>query len=428
MNSQTPFSQTLFPLESTDSFNPLLDKIGNSRIVLLGSASYGTREFYEWRAKLTERLIKEKGFSFIAAEGDWNSCYEVNRFLKGKRHQGRSVQGVLRNFKYWPTWVWANEEMEGFVTRLLEYNQALPEEKKIGFYGLGIYGLHESVNLISTYADKNPDLMLSNVYEAYRCFEPFGNDPHTYAFLTPFVPEDKQEEVAKMLAAYRSKVREYENDKEDFFCAKQDALASLNAEEYYRVMLKGNREAWNQREVSMAEMVEELLALHGPESKVIIWANNTHVADARGADTSRHNILNMGQLLKEKFNEDVFIVGAGLYAGEVLAAQVLGAPVSKMEVPPPLENSWEDLLHRMEPKDKIVIFDQNPMWEEARFQRDIGLMYMQGRDYLNYVPVKLSKSYDALIFVDQSTALRPLTNIEPEYEDLEDSTLATEPL
>ena len=269
---------------------------------------------------------------------------------------------------------------------------------------------------------------MANVYEAYRCFEPFGNDPHTYAFLTPFVPENKQEEVTKMLTAMRSRVREYENDKEDFFCAKQDALASLNAEEYYRIMVKGNRDSWNQREASMAKMVEDLLELHGPESKIIVWANITHVADASGADTARHNMISMGQLLREKFGKDVFLVGTGSYRGEVLSAQVWGAPVSKVEVPPPLDSSWEHALHGMEPKDKIVIFDENPLWEESRHQRDIGLVYMPGRDYLNYVPVKLSKSYDALIFVDQTTALRPLTNIEPEHEVLEERIVAREPL
>lgn len=419
LNAPTAVLPSVYTLETADSLTPLIEKVGDSRLVLLGSSSYGTREFYDWRFRITERLIKEKGFSFIAVEGDMDGAMEVNRYLKGKKYLGKSPRTVLRNFKFWPTWVWANEETADFIEKLLLYNGPLSEDKKIGFYGLGAYGLYESIDAIVGYASRN-DLDIGKIYEAYRCFEPFNNDPHAYAFLIPFVPEDKQEEVARMLTNMRSRAREFQNDRDDFFCAKQDALAMQNAEEYYKVMLKGNRDSWNQRETAMAQMASELLEHHGPESKGIVWANITHVADASGADTGRHNIISMGQILREKMGKQVSLVGAGTYQGEVLAAQVYGAPVSKMELPPAMDNSWEYFLHGMQPKDKCIVFDEDPLWVESKYQRDLGLVFMPAREYLNYIPVRLAKSYDALIFVDQSSALRPLANIEPEHEDVQE--------
>ncbi len=425
LNATSAVLPSVYSLETVDSLSPLIEQVGDSRLVLLGASSYGTREFYDWRARITERLIKENGFSFIAVEGDMDGAMEVNRYLKGKKYIGKSPRLVLRKFKFWPTWVWANEEMADFIEKLLLFNGPLPDEKKIGFYGLGAYGLYESIDTIMGYATQN-GLDIGKIYEAYRCFEPFNNDPHAYAFLIPFVPEDKQEEVAKLLTTMRSRARQFQNDRDDFFCAKQDALAMQNAEEYYKVMLKGNRDSWNQRERAMAQMADDLLEHHGPESKGIIWANITHVADARGADTGRHNIISLGQVLREKWDKQVSLVGAGTFQGEVLAAQVYGAPVSKMELPPAMDNSWEYFLHGIQPKDKFVLFGEDPMWEESKYQRDLGLVFMPAREYLNYIPVKLAKSYDALIYIDQSSALRPLANIEPEHEDMEELALDTE--
>ena len=65
--------------------DPLLEYIGDARYILLGEASHGTFEFYAWRAEITKRLITERGFSFIAVQGDWPECYRVNRYVKGMK-------------------------------------------------------------------------------------------------------------------------------------------------------------------------------------------------------------------------------------------------------------------------------------------------------------------------------------------------------
>ena len=139
-------------LERFKDLDLLLDRIRGSHFVLLGEASHGTSEFYRWRTEITKRLIKEKGFSFIAVEGDWPDCYEVNRYIKGYLDSGKNAYDVLNSFNRWPTWMWANKEMVELVEWLKLNNdkkmqQEQEQEQKnnsitsntngkiVGFYG-----------------------------------------------------------------------------------------------------------------------------------------------------------------------------------------------------------------------------------------------------------------------------------------------------
>src|SRR5947208_12406444 len=126
--------QLSLELHNPSDLDPLMDRIGDARYVLLGEASHGTSEYYLWRALLSQRLIQEKGFSFIAVEGDWPDCYRVNRYVKGRAGSGESAREVLHAFDRWPTWMWANEEIVSLAEWLREHNGPLPEEKKVGFF------------------------------------------------------------------------------------------------------------------------------------------------------------------------------------------------------------------------------------------------------------------------------------------------------
>src|SRR5437773_8005011 len=122
------------PLNNPNDLDPLLTLIGDARYVLLGEASHGTHEYYTWRAALSRRLIEEKGFSFIAVEGDWPDCYRVNRYVKAYADSGDSAREVLHNFERWPTWMWANKEIVELAEWLRAYNERVPEEKRVGFF------------------------------------------------------------------------------------------------------------------------------------------------------------------------------------------------------------------------------------------------------------------------------------------------------
>jgi len=125
---------------------------------MLGEASHGTHEYYTWRTHISQQLIREKGFNFIAVEGDWPDCYSVNRYIKQYNHSGKSAQEVLSQFDRWPTWMWANWETVALAEWLCDHNKELPAGKKAGFYGLDVYSLWESMNAIRRYLqrmDKN---------------------------------------------------------------------------------------------------------------------------------------------------------------------------------------------------------------------------------------------------------------------------------
>ena len=168
--------QWAYPLQSKKDLKPLFEYIGDSRIVMLGEASHGTHEYYTWRSHITKKLIEEKGFNFIAVEGDWPDCYRLNRFVKGYDIDNKSAFKVLHAFNRWPTWMWANWEIVALADWLQQHNTGLPANKKAGFYGLDVYSLWESMESIMQYLKKTDPAALKVAEEAFYCFEPYRRD------------------------------------------------------------------------------------------------------------------------------------------------------------------------------------------------------------------------------------------------------------
>jgi len=393
--------------------DPLLERIGEARCVLLGEASHGTSEYYKWRASISERLIREKGFSFIAVEGDWPDCYEVNRYAKGYPNSGKSAREVLEAFDRWPTWMWANEEILELAERLRQYNGGLPEEERVGFYGLDVYSLWESMGAVIEYLERVDPEAVDTARRAYKCFEPYGEDVREYARATAFVPTSCEAEVVEMLAELRNRLPEYRDDPESRFSAEQNALVVRGAERYYRAMVRGGSSSWNVRDRHMVETLERLMHHHGPDAKAIVWEHNTHIGDARYTDMADVGMVNVGQLMREQRGEvDVVLVGFGSHRGSVIAGAEWGAPMERMPVPPAREGSWEDILHRTSEEDKLLVFAEAENEDgslEPRAHRAIGVVYDPARErYGNYVPTVLPRRYDAFLYVDESRALHPL--------------------
>jgi len=218
------------PLLSGADLNPLLDRIGNARFVLLGEASHGTREYYTWRAEISRRLITQKGFSFIAVEGDWPDCYRLNRYLKGYDDSGDNARDVLHAFDRWPTWMWANEEVVDFAEWLRHFNHGEPDERKVGFYGLDVYSLWDSLHEVMGYLGRVRPDALPAAHRAFRCFEPYGEDVQKYARSTMWVPEGCEAETVDLLRELRAKAPKHNGDGRDgYFVAEQNALVVKNA-------------------------------------------------------------------------------------------------------------------------------------------------------------------------------------------------------
>lgn len=406
-----PFARTLGSERDLDA---VIERIGDARYVLLGEATHGTHEFYAWRARLTARLIAERGFSFVAVEGDFPDSARVDAWVKG-RASGTAEQ-VLRTFSRWPTWMWANREVARFATWLRGWNAGRPKAEHAGFFGLDVYSLWDSMNAVVRHLERVDPAAAKVARRAYECFAPFAEDPEQYALATRLVPASCEDEVVRALAAVRrsTTLRPSATPEDDFF-VEQNALVTRNAEAYYRAMVGGGASSWNVRDRHMVETLERLMGLHGPRAKAVVWEHNTHVGDARFTDMADAGEVNVGQLVRERHADDgVFVLGFSTHRGSVIAADEWGAPMERMRVPRAREGSYEDALHALagDRRELLLIFDERaergPLLA-PRGHRAIGVVYRPDYErFGNYVPTVLPRRYDALIHVEESNALAPL--------------------
>lgn len=402
------------PFETNDDLTMLIDEIGDAKTVLLGEASHGTSEFYSVRAALTKRLIIEKGFSVIAVEGDWPSAQHVNRYIKGYDKESKETKDVLKAFNRWPTWMWANEEVASLVGWLRSFNEKKEVKQKVGFYGIDVYSLWESMEEVLNYLSRteSADVDLALAKKAFSCFEPFNRQPESYAISTLNISDVCVEEVSKLLASIRSHEEHYKGDEEADLNLKVNALVTQNAEKYYRAMVKSDNLSWNIRDEHMTETINELRSYYGEETKIVVWEHNTHIGDASATDMKNEGMINVGQLIREQNEpEDVYAIGFGTYRGTVIAAEEWGGPFQQIDVPPAQRNSWEDILHQAGAFNKFLIFNEQNrhLFDSWIGHRAIGVVYNPEYEaYGNYVPSKIGSRYDAFIYIDQTRALSPL--------------------
>ena len=399
-------------LKTALDLDPLIDKIDKSKYVLLGEASHGTHEYYTWRTAISKRLIVEKGFSFIAVEGDWPDCYRINRYVKGYADDGVKAIDVLRKFRRWPTWMWANWEIAALMEWMRDYNQNLPVNEKIGFYGLDVYSLWESMELIVNYLKKEDPLTAKFAIDALRCFEPY-EEGHDYAKAMLSMSANCTEEVIRLLQSIRKRSRNYDHDPEAALNTEMNAQVIANAEQYYRSMVSFHGQSWNIRDKHMVQTLESIISFHGKKAKGIVWEHNTHVGDARFTTMRNEGMLNVGQLVREKHAEKdgVYIVGFASYQGSVIAGKGWGSKMERMNVPAAISDSVEEILHNDSSENRLIIFD-DPLVRESFAgylnHRAIGVVYHPDYEKGNYVPTLLPSRYDALIYIDNSKALHPL--------------------
>ncbi len=401
------------PLRNEADLDVLLREIGDARVVLLGEASHGTAEYYAWRAALSRRLIQEKGFSFIAVEGEWADSYRVNQFVRGQKQDSAAAVALLRQYNRWPTWMWGNYEVASLVTWLNGHNQGRPAASQAGFYGLDVYCLWESMTELMPLLPRTETQLLNAAQKVHRCFQPYSADAQQYAEAVANAEANCQGETNRLWNAVRKLSDGRPANDETRFLMEQNALVALNAERYYRSMVGFTESSWNIRDRHMAQTLQRLLDFHGPQSKAIVWEHNTHVGDARYTDMARSGEVNVGQLVRKAYGEEnVFIVGFGSYGGSVIASRAWGAPMQKMTVPPAVAGSWEHILHELSPADKIIL--SRDIREEKGLKRPvghraIGVVYDPKSEHLgNYVPSVMPKRYDAFVYLEQTEALHPI--------------------
>lgn len=403
------------PLDEPTAFDRLLHEAGEAQIVMIGEASHGTADFYRLRAEFSKRLIQEKGFAAIAVEGDWPSVYAINSYVKEYEISTEKIRNLLVNsFNRWPSWMWANEEVMSFVSWLTKENQQRVSDEKVGFYGIDMYSLYESIDEVVSFLESNTaygvDLELAK--KAFSCFEPYNRMPEHYALSSAHFTDECIVEVTRLLQSIRAHEDRYPKMHEQDLNLAMNALVAKNAEAYYRAMLQDDALSWNIRDTHMTEAIKEIQNYYGKDTKIIVWEHNTHIGDASATSMADQKLVNVGQLIREQYGKNnTYAIGFGTYEGTVIAGSEWGETPEEMIIPPARFNSWEGQLHAAGAHDKLLLFnDENrTQFDEWIGHRAIGVVYNpEFEAYGNFVASRVSERYDAFIFIDRSTALSPL--------------------
>ena len=341
--------ETAHPLIGvTTDYDPLMELIGDARFVLLGEATHSTHEFYWARAEITKRLITEKGFVAVAVEADWPDAYRVNRYVRGINDDA-TARDALAGFKRFPIWMWRNKDILNFIGWLRAHNTSLPPDaRKTGFYGLDLYSLHASIEAVISYLEKVDPEAAKRARYRYSCFEHYREDAQAYGYAAGFnLSKSCEDEVVDQLIELQQHTTDFAKRdgrvaEDEFFYVEQNARLAKDAEEYYRTMFSGRVSSWNLRDRHMAETLEALVAhldREGGGTKVVVWAHNSHVGDARATSMESEGELNIGQLVRERHGREAVLVGYSTYTGTVTAASDWGAPMERKRVRPALPGS-----------------------------------------------------------------------------------------
>ncbi len=407
---------------AVSDYDPLIDLIGDARFVLIGEASHGTHDFYQQRAEITKRLIQEKGFTAVAVEADWPDAYRVNRYVRGINDDATAEEALRGFHQQFPTWMWRNRDVEKFIAWLREYNDSLGENrKKVGFYGLDLYSMNTSIDEVLNYLDRVDPEAAKRARCRYSCLEHFGEDSQSYGYAATFgLTESCKDEAVNQLRELQRRAAEYaQRDglaEDEFFYAEQNARLVKNAEEYYRSMFEDRVSSWNLRDRHMAETLDYLVAhleRQQIQSKVVVWEHNSHLGDARATEMGEMGEWNVGQLVREKYEQDSIIVGFSTYTGTVTAASHWGEAPQIKQVLPALPESYEALFHETGmPRFLLNLRQENPAINELqkqRLQRAIGVIYAPQTERLShYFYAKLPQQFDAIIHIDNTQAVEPL--------------------
>lgn len=400
-----------------DGFGPLLDAIGDARLVLIGEASHGTHEFYRTRAELTKALIAERGFTLVALEADWPDAYRANRWVRGVSG-GSATNDALADFTRFPRWMWRNTDVVGFIEWLRERNLNRPDAERVGFYGLDLYSLHRSIEAVLTYLAKVDPEGATRARERYSCFEMFGEDPQSYGYAsTRGLSRDCEDEVTLQLIELRRQAMEYASRDgrvaaDEYFFAEQNARLVANAETYYRAMFGRRADSWNVRDRHMMETLESLLKHGGTHSKAVVWAHNSHLGDARATEMAAAGELNLGQLVRERFGDEAFLIGFTTHTGSVTAARNWDDPAERRHVRPSLPGSYEHLFHETGIEQFLLLLRDGPARQALgteRLERAIGVIYRPESERMShYFRARLPQQFDAVFHIDRTSALEPL--------------------
>ncbi|MCC5805628.1 MAG: erythromycin esterase family protein [Opitutales bacterium] len=394
-------------LDDKAALEALAERMRDRRLVLLGESTHGTHEYYTWRDRISRRLIETGDYRFIAVEGDWASLLELNRYVKNKPGAPETARAALEGLERWPTWMWANEEVEALAEWLREWNQDRPMEERAGFYGKDVYAPWAAADAVIAFA--RDYLSSDERLRVRRKLARFQrNEEDIQAYVRSTYPQ--RAETLENFRALVSLVAGAEDAPAfEKFTAKQSAYVVKGAHLHFTGMVDRGPESWNARVGHMESTVERLLERYGQEARGIVWAHNTHIGDARATAMAERGEVNIGQLARERHGiESVFALGFTTHRGRVQAGRQWGGRRQSMRIPDGIAGSLEDALNIHFPEGALLFFDDAP--ETAHTDpvphRAIGVVYRPEAEQGNYVPTRLAARYNAMLFLPETHALR----------------------
>jgi erythromycin esterase-like protein len=394
---------------------PLLERIGDARLVLLGEATHGTAEFYDMRARITQELIRHHGFSMVAVEADWPDAARIDRFV---RHLPPGPADEAAAFTRFPTWMWRNEQVHRFAEWLREWNAGVGDpSERVSFHGLDLYSLFTSIEAVLRYLDEIDPEAARLARHRYGCLMPWERDPADYgaAALSGRYRVCEGQVVAMLGDMLERRLEYARHDGERFLDAVQNARLVANAERYYRVMYYGSVASWNLRDRHMFDTLAQLLEERDSETRVVVWEHNSHVGDATATEMGARGEHNVGSLCRAAFGPDAYLVGFGTDRGTVAAASDWGAPMEIKNVRPAHRDSYERLCHDTGiPAFTLALRDPHRAelrveLDPPRLERAIGVIYRpESEMQSHYFNASLPRQFDEYIWFDRTTAVSPL--------------------
>jgi erythromycin esterase-like protein len=405
------------PITGHDNdYDALMKQVADARVVLLGEATHGTAEFYRERMRITQRLIRDKGFSAVVIEGDWPDAYRVNQYIRGLGRDANATQ-ALSGFTRFPNWMWRNTTVRDLVQWLRAHNTALPAAApRVGFYGMDLYSLPGSTNAVVQHLEKLQPQSASRARELYHGFARFRENPETYGIAAISSAQSQQRPALEQFEEVQRLHKAQQTQQEEWFSALQNARVVKNAEEYYRVSYRGGESSWNLRDRHMADTLDALLehlSTPGKPAKLIVWAHNSHVGDARHTTMGESGEWTVGQLMRQRHPRETFLLGFTTYSGTVMAANEWDQPGQVQRVRPALPGSFAALFHDTGIKNFLLpLQGQSDLvlaMGEPRLERAIGVVYLpQTERESHYFQARMSKQFDAVIHWDVTSAVKPL--------------------
>jgi erythromycin esterase-like protein len=282
---------------------------------------------------------------------------------------------------------------------------------------MDVYNLFGAADAVVDYLAGVDPGAAARARTGYRCFARYRPEAERYGIATRQPSRSCASQAAAVLTELRARPRPADPvAAEALFSAVRSAASVVGAEEYHRASAAGSM-SWNVRDRRMASTVVEIAdhaaALSGQPGKVVVWAHNSHVGDARATDAPQRGEVNLGQLMRERAGAATFLLGFTTYGGTVMAAQGWGEPGRVHTLRPALAESDAGRFHAAGVGNALFLLGNGSpaarLFQNQRLQRAVGVIYARATErQSHYLPARVAQQFDALIHWDMTRAVTPL--------------------